>query len=82
MKIIKMILGENEVARITDGVFENIVICNHPFAPNFQNWYDDCFYNIRGAKTFEQRFELVKQGQYFCFSKPAVKLIAEEIEKN
>ena len=57
-------------------------IGNHPFAPNFQNWYDDCFYNIRGAKTFEQRFELVKQGQYFCFSKPALKLIAEELKED
>ena len=43
MKIIRMILGEEEIARITDGKFENILICNHYLAPNFHNWYDDCF---------------------------------------
>lgn len=78
MKVIKMILGDKEIARIVDGVFEEKVICNHRFAPNFRNWYDDCFYNIKGSKSFEERFELVKKNNYFCFSKPSLKLIAEE----
>ena len=80
MKVIRMILGETEVARITDGVFEDLLQCKHEFAPNFENWYDDCFYNIRGSKEFGARFELVKQGHYFCFSKPSLKLIAEETD--
>ena len=79
MKIIRMILGEEEIARITDGKFENILICNHYLAPNFHNWYDDCFYGIAHSRTFEQRFDLVKQKQYFCYSKPSLKLVAEEI---
>ena len=80
MKVIRMVLGETEVARITDGVFEDLLKSKHEFAPNFQNWYDDCFYGIKGAKEFEARFEYVKIGNYFCFSKPSLKLIAQEIE--
>ena len=79
-KIIKMILGGKEVAKVTDGVFENILICNHKFAPDFHSWYDNSFYNIKNSRTFEERFELVKQNNYFCFSKPSLILIAEEID--
>ena len=79
LKIIKMILGEKEIARIIDGKFVNIVVCNHPFAPNFQKWYEDCFYGIENAQSFEVRFEFVKIGQYFCYSKPSLKLMAEEV---
>mgnify|MGYP003293953904 CR=1 FL=1 len=73
-----MILGKKEIARITDGRFENILVCDHQFAPDFQNWYDNCFYGIKNAHTFEERFELAKAGQYFCYSKPSLKLVVEE----
>ena len=78
-KVIRMYLGEREVARITDGVFEDLVNSNHPFAPDFRVWYDECFYHLQAEVTFEERFELAKCGQYFCFSKPSLKLVAEEI---
>lgn len=78
MKIIKMILGDKEIARITDGRFENILICDHPFAPNFQEWYNNCFYGIEVAQTFEERYELAKAGHYFCYSKPFLQLVVEE----
>ena len=80
MKVIRMILGEKEVARVTEGVFEDLLQNRHPFAPNFQNWYDESFYGIPCARTFEERYVMVKHGQYFCFSKPALKLVAEEID--
>lgn len=80
MRVIRMILGEREVARVTENGFQDLLNNRHPFAPNFQNWYDESFYNIPGARTFEDRYALVKHGQYFCFSKPALKLVAEEID--
>ena len=80
MKIIKMISGEHELARITDGVFTNTILCRHPFSPNFKEWYDDCFFGIENAETFEQRYEHAKNGNYFCYSKPSVRLVIEENE--
>ena len=79
-KVIRMYLGDSEVARVTDGVFEDLVNSKHPFAPNFKEWYDACFYHLPGEVTFEERFEFVKCGHYFCYLKPSLKLVAEEIE--
>ena len=48
--------------------------------PDLQQWYNDSFYNIGNSKTFEQRFKLVEENHYMCFSKPALKLYACEVE--
>lgn len=80
--MIKLILGGREVARVEEGIFKNTLICNHPFAPDFKKWYADCFYNLENANTFEQRYNLVKLGQYFCFSKPALKLEAIDLPRD
>lgn len=80
VKMIKMMIGNKELARITDGVFTNIIPCRHEFSPDFRAWYDDCFFEIENAQTFEERFEHVLNGNYFCFTKPSVKLVAEEAD--
>lgn len=63
-------LGDKERARITDGVFTNSISCRNEFSPNFKEWYDDCFFGIENAQTFEERFEHALNGNYFCFTKP------------
>lgn len=78
MKIIRMYSGNTELAKITDGKFEQIIESKSRFSPNFQEWYDCCFFDSN-ATTFDERFELVKQSNYFCYMKPSVRLIAEEI---
>lgn len=80
MKVIRMILGGKEIARITENGFQDLLNNPHSFAPNLMNWYDESFYGIPCAKTFEERYVMVEHGQYFCFSKPALKLVAEEID--
>ena len=80
MKIIKMMLGGEEVARITDGQFEAKLINTSPFAFNLKSMYDNCFYGISDTATFEQQFEAAKNGRYFCYSKPSLKLVTEETD--
>ena len=48
MRVISMILGDEEIARVEEGVFKNIVepACKWKGVPNtlFKTWYEDCFY--------------------------------------
>lgn len=78
MKTIKMLLGGELIAEVVDGEFHCIMKSDHPFALNFKELYDACFYNMVGSSTFEGRFELAKYGHYFCYLKPSLKLIVEE----
>lgn len=80
MKRIRMFAGEIELAQIVDGRYEEIFQrADSEFSKPFIDLYEKCFYNIKNSKTFEERFELVQQGMYFCYEKPSVRLIAEEI---
>ncbi|MBD5526518.1 MAG: hypothetical protein HDR04_19385 [Lachnospiraceae bacterium] len=81
MKIISMILADREIARVEEGVFKQLVEFgskNIELLPDnlFQTWYDDCFYGIPKSSTFEERFELVEEQNYFCYSKPKLQLAA------
>lgn len=78
-KSITMVLGGMTVANVVDGDFHTIMDNRHPFALNFMDLYDACFYGIENSSTFERRFELVQSGQYFCYLKPSLKLVAEEV---
>lgn len=80
MRYISMMLAEEEIARIEEGVFKKIMKCNGFFIPNFEDWYNDSFYNIPNSKTFDQRYELVRNNNYFCYSKPDIRLIARDTE--
>lgn len=83
MKIISMLLGDEEIARVEDGVFKNVVEPANKWegAPNnlFKTWYEDCFY-AKKADTFDERFERAKEQDYFCYSKPHIKLAARTID--
>lgn len=81
MKVISLILADREIARVEEGVFKQLVELspkNMELLPDnlFQTWYEDCFYGIPNSSTFEERFELVKEQNYFCYSKPKLKLAA------
>lgn len=78
MKTIKIMLGGKLVAEVVDGEFHCIMKYDHPFALNFHELYDACFYRIPGSDTFEGRFALAKTGRHFCYLKPSLKLVAEE----
>jgi hypothetical protein len=78
MKIIRLLIGGSEIARVTDGIFSNTITPMGICPPNFAQWYEDCFYGLKGTRTFEERFEAVKSGKYFCYSKPCLKLEAVE----
>ena len=80
LKCIKLFLGEREVGRAYADRFLNMVPPN-PFGINSRRWYDDCFYGIDGSDTFAQRFKLVTENNYMCFSKPTLKLIACEVDE-
>ena len=81
MKVISMMLAGEEIARIEEGKFTYVIEPKGgSLAPNFVNWYNDCFYGIPHSSTFEERFKLVEENNYFCFSKPKLKLIAKEID--
>lgn len=80
MKVIKLMIKDEEIARVEDGVFSNTITPVGICPPKFSQWYEDCFYGIKGTRTFEERFEAVKAGNYFCYSKPQLKLEAEEIK--
>lgn len=78
--VISMLLGDREVARVIDGVFEQLVELHKDVNPNlFQQYYNDCFY-MKGADTFKQQYDLVCKNDYFCYSKPGVRLIAREYD--
>lgn len=83
MRVISVLLGGKEVARVEEGVFKNLVEVETKSgltsANIFHDWYNDCFYGIPNSSTFEERFELVKKQNYFCYSKPQLKLAARTI---
>ena len=79
MKVIKLMIKDEEIARVEDGKFFTTIKPVGVCPPNFNQWYEACFYGIKNARTFEERFEAVKAGNYFCYSKPQLKLVAEEI---
>ena len=83
MRVISMILADKEVARVEEGQFKNLIEIQNCFVSNnvFSNWYDDCFYGIKNSATFDDRFRLVKENNYFCYSKPELKLIARILEE-
>lgn len=84
MRVISMILGDEEIARVEEGVFKNIVeparkwegVSNNLF----KTWYEDCFYGIENSSTFEERLELVRKQNYLCYSKPHIQLTIQIIE--
>lgn len=81
MKVISLILADREIARVEEGVFKQLVELdpkNIELLPDnlFQTWYEDCFYGIPNSSTFEERFELAMKQNYFCYSKPKLKLAA------
>ncbi|MBE5970671.1 MAG: hypothetical protein E7242_10620 [Lachnospiraceae bacterium] len=79
MKIIKLILAGEEIARVTDGKIDKIRMSDSPYSFNLEQLYDACFYGIKNAIDFDERFELAKNGNYFCWMKPQLKLETEEI---
>lgn len=81
VKCIKLVLGEREVGRAYEGRFVNMVPAN-PFGINSKSWYDNSFFGIeRGNADFEERWKLVEGNNYFCFSKPTLKLFACEVDE-
>lgn len=81
MKVISMFAGEKEIARIEEGKFKQLVETKGPLAPNFQDWYNNCFYSVANSKSFEERFKLVEENNYFCYSNPHIKLIARTLDE-
>lgn len=79
MKIIKMMIGDRHIATVTESGMETF-IKSHPFAPNLAEWYEACFYEVPNSDTFEERYELVLAGNYFCYLKPGLTLIAVEVD--
>lgn len=81
-RVISIMLADKEVARVVEGKFENLIEPKGSYVPRtvFSEWYNDCFYGIREASTFDQRFQLVQDNNYFCFSKPKLKLIARNLD--
>lgn len=84
VKCIKMCLHdgdgvEREIGRVYEDHIQSFLE-PAPFMPDLQQWYNDSFYNISNSKTFEQRFKLVEENHYMCFSKPALRLYACEVE--
>ena len=81
VKCIKLFLGEREVGRAYADRFVNMVPPG-PFMPDVRQWFDDCFFHIEsGSGDFEERWKLVEENNYFCFSKPSLKLYACESDK-
>ena len=84
MRVISMILGDEEIARVEEGVFKNIVepACKWEGVSNnlFKTWYEDCFYGIENSSTFEERLELLRKQNYLCYSKPHIQLTIQIIE--
>ena len=84
MRVISMILGDEEIARVEEGVFKNSeeTACKWEGVSNnlFKTWYEDCFYGIENSSTFEERLELVRKQNYLCYSKPHIQLTIQIIE--
>ena len=81
VKCIKLFLGEREVGRACADRFVNMVPPD-PFDINSKYWYDDSFFGIEtGSADFEERWKLVEANNYFCFSKPTLKLYACEVDE-
>ena len=80
MRVISMLLADREIARVEEGVFRILIEPKRgdDLLPDnlYQSWYEDCFYGIENSSTFDERFELVEVQNYFCYSKPKLKLAA------
>ncbi len=77
-----MLLGE-EWARVVEGKFEVLIESKNPRVSSrtmLLEYYNDSFYNHKDASTFDQRFQLVKEKKYFCYSKPGLELIARILD--
>ena len=77
MRVISMILGDREIARIEeDGTFRQLVEFKGMVQPSVRQLYEDCFYGVPNSSTFDERFEHVRVHNYFCWTKPALQLAA------
>ncbi len=80
-KCIKLFLGEHEIGRAYEDRFQCLLEPG-PFMPDIRQWYDDSFFSIEsGSGDFEERWKLVEGNNYFCFSKPTLKLYACEVDE-
>lgn len=79
MRVISMLLGDWEIARIEEGKFTYITEFKGVSNPDVVGLYNDCFYDVPNSSTFDERFELVREHKYFCWSKPALQLVARTL---
>ncbi len=77
MKYIVLWLAGREIGRAYPDRFVDMLPEN-PFGVSAKKFYDDSFYSIANSSTFEERFQRVTEGNYMCFSKPALRLYAFE----
>lgn len=82
--IISLILGDEELAQVVNGEFKQLKPVKWPNAsPDlYKQWYEDCFYGKKDSATFDQRVEKVRQHDYFCYSKPHLKLTLQELDSD
>lgn len=77
MRMISMLLGDQEIARIDEeGKFSQLVEFKGLVQPSVRQLYEDCFYEVPNSSTFDERFELVRVHNYFCWTKPVLQLAA------
>lgn len=85
MRVISMVLDDREFARVEEGgIFKNIIepVGGELLPSNlFQQLYEDCFYGIPNSSTFDERFELARANNYFCWRKPALQLVARTLKE-
>ena len=80
MRVISMILGDQEIARIDEeGRFTQMVEFKGLVQPSALQLYEDCFYGVPNSSTFDERFELVRVHNYFCWTKPTLQLAARTL---
>lgn len=79
VKYISMCLSDREIGRVYEDRIVSMVPPG-PFAPDIRQWYDDSFYRIPDSDTFEARYRHVTENCYMCFSKPALKMYACEVD--
>ena len=80
MRVISVILGDREIARIDEeGNFKQLVEFKGLAQPSVRQLYEDCFYGVPNSSTFDERFELVKVHKYFCWTKPNLQLAARTL---
>ena len=79
MRVISMFLGDWEIARVEEGKIRQLAEFKGISQPNVSQLYEDCFYDVPDSSTFDERFELAREHKYFCWSKPALKLVARTL---